>query len=427
MTILIKDIAEIYTMNNQVIKDGYIIIEENLISEIGSHINKDNKNFDEIIKADQMIALPGLVNTHTHSAMTLLRGYADDLPLEKWLQEKIWPLESKLTEDYIYWGSKLAILEMIRTGTTTFTDMYFQMHKVGEAVIESGIRAVLSQGLIEANDGEKGLKEAKEFTEEWNDKAGGRIKTILGPHATYTCSPDYLVQIADIAKGLDVPITIHVAETREETNIIKEKYKCSPVKYLDKINLFTVPTIAAHCVHISQDDINILKNNNVGISHNPMSNMKLGSGVAPIAELLKNDVKVALGTDGVSSNNNLDMIEEARFASYLQKVTNYDPTVMDVDSLLKMLTVNGADILKLNSLGKIKEGFIADIILINMEKNTAYYPHHNNLSNLIYAGKGNDVSTVIVDGNIIMKEGIIKTIDEEEVYCKVDEIMKELI
>ena len=427
MKILIKNIAEIYTMDNKVIKDGYIIIENNKISEVGSYIYEDNNNYDKIIDAQDMIALPGFVNTHTHSAMTLLRGYADDLPLDKWLKEKIWPLESKLTAEYIYWGTKLALVEMLKTGTTTFADMYFQMHKIAEAVAESGMRAVLSQGLIEENDGQDGLKKAKQFTENWNGEAEGRITTIMGPHATYTCSPDYLEEIAEIAANLNVGITIHVAETKKETEIIKNKYNCSPVKYLEKINLFDVPTIAAHCVHISKEDIQILKNYNVGVSHNPMSNMKLGSGIAPIDDLWENGVNVALGTDGVSSNNNLDMIEEARFASYLQQVKNNNPTVMDIETLLKMLTIKGIEILQLNNLGIIKEGFIADLILINMKNNPVFYPQHNNLSNLIYAAKGYDVSTVIIDGKIIMEEGLIKTLDEKKIYNKVNEIISKLV
>ncbi len=427
MQILIKNITEIHTLDNKVIKDGYIIIKNDKILEIGSKIYENYNNYDQVIDANGMLALPGFVNTHTHSAMTLLRGYADDLPLQKWLEEKIWPLENKLTGDYIYWGSKLAMIEMIKTGTTTFTDMYFQMHKVAEAVKESGLRAVLCQGLIEANDGEQGLQAAKSFTEEWNNRAEGRISTLMGPHAPYTCSPEYLTRVMKIAEELGVGITIHVAETKEEINIIRENYNCSPVEYLQKINLFALPTVAAHCVHVDERDMQVLNRYDVGVAHNPMSNMKLGSGIAPVTEMCERGITVALGTDGVSSNNNLDMIEEARFASYLQKVKSYNPTDMNINTLLKMLTVNGARILGLKNLGKIKEGYVADIILVDMKNNPVYYPHYNNLSNLLYAGKGRDVSTVIVNGRIILKDGLIKTFDEEEVYCKVEEITKKLL
>lgn len=432
MSILIKNITEIYTMDNEnpVIDNGYIIIEENKIKEIGSLQSKpdlDNSNFNEVIDGSGKIALPGLINLHTHSSMTLLRGYADDMPLQSWLEDKIWPAEAKLTAEDIYWGSMLAIMEMIKTGTTTFTDMYFQMHKIGEAVNETGIRAVLGQGLIEANDGEKGLTEARKFCRNWNGAAEGRISTVLSPHAPYTCSDDYLKKIINSAVELNLPINIHVAETCQEVETIKQQYGKSPVGFLEEIGLFTVPTLAAHCVYVDKEDIEILAKRDVGVAYNPMSNMKLGSGIAPVCEMLNNGVLVGIGTDGVSSNNNLDLIEEARIGSYLQKVNQLDSTILDIYTCLDLLTVNGAKILNLNNLGLLKEGFLADVVLFDIKSAVNYYPHYNNLSNLFYAGNGRDVSTVVVNGKVLYNNNQLMTIDEEKVYYKIEERVHQLM
>ncbi len=428
MSILISSIDEIYTLDEekQRISNGHIIIEDNKIREIGTKKNYDHSEFEQIIDGKGKIALPGLVNTHTHAAMTLLRGYADDLPLETWLQEKIWPFEARLTAGDIYWGSMLAVIEMIKTGTTTFSDMYFQMDKVGKVVKETGIRAVLSQGLIESNDGQEGLLDAVRFTRDWQGEADGRITTMMGPHAVYTCSPEYLTKIKDFAAELDVPVHIHLAETRNEVKIIKREYNCTPVELLKRIDFFDRPVLAAHCVHIAGEELDLLAEKGVSIAHNPMSNMKLSSGVAPVIKMLKRGINVSLGSDGVSSNNNLDLIEEARFASYLQKVTEFDPTVMNIEKLLQMLTINGAEALHLKKLGRIEEDYMADLILVDVKNNVSYYPHHHNLSNLLYAGSGRDVSDVVVDGKVLMKDNKLLTIDEVKVYYEIRKIVKRL-
>jgi 5-methylthioadenosine/S-adenosylhomocysteine deaminase len=427
MQILIRNIDEIYTVtDNSVIKNGYIVINDNIINEIGSskEFNYDLTGFARIIDGQGKIALPGLINTHTHAAMTLLRGYADDLPLQTWLEKKIWPFESRLTGDDIYWGSMLAILEMIRTGTTTFADMYFQMERVARAVEETGIRGVLSQGLIEANDGKDGLSNAVRFSGEWNKQAEGRITTMLAPHAPYTCSADYLKMVAARSAELELPINIHLAETRPEYENCQKEYGSSPVAYLANLGLMERPMVAAHCVYVDDSDLRIMADYDVGVSYNPNSNMKLGSGIAPVTKMLAYGIKVGIGTDGVASNNNLDLIEEARTGSYLQKVNDLDSTSLNTETLLEMLTKRGAEVLRLERLGQLKKGYLADIILVNLKEATFYYPHHNNLSNLFYAGTGRDVDTVIINGQIIMEEGQVLNIDQEKIYYMVESVLK---
>jgi len=426
MNILIKNIDEIYTgdIEQSIIKNGHIIIKDKNIYKITNSLNNvEEKNY-YIINGKGKIALPGLINTHTHAGMTLLRGYADDLPLHTWLQDKIWPFEANLSKEEIYWGSKLAILEMISTGTTTFTDMYFQMDTVAKAVKETGIRAVLTEGLIEKNDGLEGLNSSVQFSNEWRGQANGRITTMLAPHAPYTCSRSYLEKIIQLSKENDLAINIHVAETKKEFEDSLNQYNLTPISYLDSFGFFERPIIAAHCVYASDKDIKILAEKNVGVAYNPASNMKLSSGIANISEMIKSGVNVAFGTDSVASNNNLDLIEEARIGSYLQKVNSTDPTVLNIDDLFKMLTINGAKALGLNNLGKIQKDFLADIVLIDTKTSSHFYPHHTNLSNLFYSGSGSDVDTVIINGELVYKSNKFLTIDKEEVYYEVEKIIE---
>jgi len=432
MSILIENIDEIYTADNdnKVIKNGYIIINNGIIEKINKmkEIQQENKKqFDKIIDAEDKVAIPGLINTHTHSSMTLLRGYADDLPLKEWLEKKIWPFESRLRKDDFYWGTKLAILEMIKTGTTTFSDMYFSMDEIAKAVKETGIRAVLSEGLIEENDGEKGLQNSIRFAKEWNNKANGRIKTMLAPHSPYTCSREYLKRIVNKADEIGVPIHTHLAETENEVKITKEKYGKSPTKFLEDVNFFSVPILAAHCIYLDESDMEILAENNVGVAHNPLSNMKLGSGIANITKLIDKGINVGLGTDGVASNNNLDLFEEAKIAAYLQKVDKKDPSLINTNDLLKMLTINGAKVLGIDNLGKLKEKYIADLVLLDINKSSYFYPHHNNLSNIFYSSNSNSVNTVIIDGKVVLEDGNLLTMEENKVFQEVERRASELV
>lgn len=421
MKILIKNIAEIHSPFSDPKKEQFILIEDQIIKKIDRMSIIDQvKEYDYLLDAAGKIVLPGYINTHTHAAMTLMRGYADDMPLDKWLQNKIWPFEAEINAEDIYWGTALALIEMIKTGTTTFSDMYFAMDRVAEIVSESGIRAVLASGLIEANDGQQGLKEALDFALDYNGSAEGRIKTMLAPHAPYTCGRDYLEQLKELARENNLPVHIHLSESRKEVNDFLEKYQSSPVKYLDDFDFFDNHILAAHCVHLEPGDLEILRERRVQVAHNPMSNAKLANGIAPIKLYLDNEINVSLGTDGVSSNNSLDMLKEAKMASYLQKIKYSDPTALAAEEILEILTINGAEALALNKVGLIKEGYQADLQLINVENSSFFYPHHNNLSNLFYAADSSGVDTVIAAGQILMENKELKTLDQEKIFYEAE-------
>lgn len=421
MNTLIKNIAEIHSPFSEVKKEQFILIEDQIIKEIDSMSQLDqNTEYDYLVDAAGKIVLPGFVNTHTHAAMTLMRGYADDMPLDKWLQNKIWPFEGKMSAEDIYWGTALAVLEMIKTGTTTFSDMYFAMDRVAKLVEKSGIRAVLAEGLIEANDGQQGLNEALKYALDYRDTADGRITTMLAPHAPYTCGRDYLEQIRELALKNNLPVHIHLSESKKEVKDSLAAHQSSPVKYLADFNFFDNHVLAAHCVNLEPGDLEILKKNKVQVAHNPMSNAKLANGIAPINQYLNNEINVSLGTDGVSSNNSLDMLKEAKMASYLQKIKYEDPTAVDTEKILEIITVNGARALAVEKLGLIEEGYQADLQLIDIENDSFYYPHHNILSNLFYAADSRSVETVIVAGKILMENKELKTLDQDKIYYEAE-------
>lgn len=372
------------------------------------------------------MALPGLINTHTHSGMSLLRGYADDMELMTWLKEKIWPMEAGMNSKDIKYGSKLAIMEMLKNGITTFNDMYFSMEEVAEVVDKSGIRAQLGYGLIEDKDGSQGLEYTRNYIESYHNSCGGRITCNIAPHAPYTCSKKYLQKIVKLAEEYNVNIHTHVAETAREVENLIDKEGISPVKYLNRIGIFDQSVIAVHCVHVDNNDIEILADKNISVSHNPSSNAKLASGISPISEMLKADINVSLGTDSAASNNNLDLISEARLASYLQKVNTNNATELDISQIMKMITENAAKTLGLEKLGRLEQGYKADLILVNKEEVPEFYPDYNSLSNLFYASNGSQVEYVFVDGQEIVKESEIKTMSEIDIYKEVSERAKKL-
>ncbi|MBE0467744.1 MAG: amidohydrolase [Candidatus Desulforudis sp.] len=371
---------------------------------------------DETLDATGMAATPGLVNSHTHAAMTLFRGYADDLPLMEWLGEKIWPVEAVLTGEDIYRGSLLAGLEMLKSGTTTFADQYFEMDQVARAVEEIGLRASLCRGLIGiAPHADQALAESRDFIRNWHGAANGRITAMLGPHAPYTCPPSYLEKVLAAADELGVGLHIHLSETRTEIEQIQTEYGCSPIELMEKVNLFERPVLAAHCVHLSEADMEILAEKRVGVAHNPQSNMKLGSGIAPVARMLAAGITVGIGTDGAASNNDLNMVEEMRTAALLQKVGLENPTVLPAGQVLEMATVGGAKALGLaEQIGTLEVGKRADIVLWNL--NQAHLcPLHNVQAHLVYSAGRADADTVIVDGRILMRGRRVLTVDEETI------------
>ncbi len=423
MRILIEDVSVL--QEGKIIDNKNILIENDIIKQIS-----DDKNFEKIdylIEGKNKIALPGLVNTHTHLAMTLFRGFADDLPLKEWLEEKIWPQEAKLTAEDVYWGSLLGICEMIRGGTIAFADMYFFMDEVAKAVSESGVKASLSVGMIEVSGDENEiLNRGINFARNWHNAENGRIKVMLAPHAPYTCSPSFLEKVINKAVEMNLGIHTHLSETYLEVENIKNMYGLTPVRLMDRVGLFNVPVLAAHCVFVDDEEIEILSEKGVGVAHNPQSNLKLASGVAPVKKMVEKGVKVGLGTDGPASNNNLDLWEEIRLVAMLHKGVEKDPVCVPAKEALDMATKNGIEILGFENSGIIKEGYKADLILVNINK-PHFYPRHNLISHLVYSALSSDVDTVIVDGKVLMEKRELKTLDEEKIMFEAEKRAFDLI
>jgi 5-methylthioadenosine/S-adenosylhomocysteine deaminase len=424
--IIIKN-AYVLTMDPDAgdLKNGTVVIEDGKITEIRE---KTKEHSETVIDAKGSVVMPGLVNTHTHAAMTLFRGYADDLQLAEWLENHIWPAESQLRAEDVYRGSLLACLEMIRSGTTSFADMYFFMDETAKAVEASGLRASLSHGLIELWNEEKGatdLKEGKRFVRAWQGAADGRIKTMYGPHAPNTCSDEFLAKVREESRKDGAGVHIHLLETEAELLAMKERYgKCS-VHMLEDIGFFGPDVLAAHCVWLSDGDIEILRGSGVNVSHNPISNMKLASGTAPIYKMLDRGVNVSLGTDGCASNNNLDLFEEMKTAALLHKLSTGNPTALPARQVLKMATVNGAKALGTET-GMLKAGMKADMIIVDMKK-PHLTPCFDIPPHLVYSAGGSDVRTTIVDGKVLMDDYRVLVLDEQKVIEEAQKAAEELV
>lgn len=423
-TILIKNT----TIIANEIKKGSILLEDDRISSIEENLS--TKDADTVIDGEGKVLIPGLVNTHTHLSMSLLRGLADDLVLETWLNDYIWPTEANLDGKLCYVGAKLACAEMIKSGTTTFNDMYFYMDHVAQAVDESGIRGNITHGMLDQGDEEKRRAEYKEslrIIDKCHNTADGRIKVSLGPHAPYTCSTELLSWVRKKASQLGVRIHIHVSETEFEVKNIIDTYDARPFEYLDNINFLDQDVLAAHTVWPSNNEMDIIKERGVNISHNPVSNMKLASGISPVAKMLDKGINVSLGTDGAASNNNMDMLEEMKIAALGQKVNTFDPTVLKADDVFKMATIGGATALGLSDeLGTIEVSKKADLILVNM-KAPHLAPYRHPISHLVYAANGGDVDTVICNGQILMHGRELLTLDEKAVLEEAEEAARDLL
>ncbi len=412
--LLLKNIELLDTPNGEV---NVIAVEDGKISYIGKDL-PDSFAADEVIDGKGMLATAGMVNTHGHVSMTLLRSYADDMALMDWLENKIWPIEAKMNAKDIYWGAMLGIAEMLKSGTTCFADMYCFMDDVARAVAETGIRANLSRGLIGlAPDKDEKLAENTQLVKDWQGYDNGRIRITYGPHAPYTCPVEYLQKVIEAAQANNAEIQMHLCETKGEVeNCIKE-HGVTPIKLMDQLGMFEQGTIAAHCVYLTEDDMDIMAEKNVRVAHNPQSNLKLASGIAPVARMLEKGICVGLGTDGASSNNNLDMLEECRAAAMLHKTTTLNPLAVPAAQAWDMATVNGAKVLGFAELGKLSVGQQADIVLWNMHK-PYWYPRHNKLSLLVYAANSSDADTVIVNGKVVLQNGSMTLFDEEKIYAE---------
>ena len=370
------------------------------------------------------LATSGFINAHTHLAMVLLRGLADDVPLQVWLEKHVWPIEQQLEPEDVYWCTLLGIAEGIRSGTTAFIDMYFHCDQVARAIKESGVRALLSYGIIAPSLEEHGtseIKTSRALVKQWNGQANGRIRVALSPHTVYTCGEDVWRKAVELAHELGTPIHTHVSETQSEVEDWKAKTGTTPVKYLQSIEAFSVPMLAAHCVHVDDDDIAILADHPVTVAHCPKSNAKLGSGIAPVQAMKQAGVCVAIGTDGAASNNRLDMVEELRATWMLQRAHHEDPTHLSSQDVVDMAVTAGRSILGLPENG-LSEGAPADLVLFDTDR-IHTTPPHEATAMLAYAANSGDVTDVYVDGKALLKDGELRTIDEERVKSEVRRLL----
>ena len=428
-SLLIRN-AVIITMNDrkEVLPEASLLVKDSEIAGLFP-AGEPLPAADRTLEAKGKVLLPGLINAHTHCAMTLLRGYADDMELMAWLRTRIWPLEMKLTEEDVYCGSLLGIIEMIRGGVTCFNDMYHHFEGTARAVKDSGFRANVSGVLLGfLPNAEQKLEEAIAFAGEWRGRANGRVVTMLGPHAPYTCPDPLLAKVIAGARQLGAGIHIHISETREEVEESVSLHGLTPLRRLDRLGLFDGNgVLAAHCVHVDEEEIELLARGRAGVSHNPGSNMKLAAGIAPVPRLLKAGVPVGLGTDGAASNNNLDLLEEARLAALLHKVGSGDPTVIPAYQALEMATRQGARALGLaDKVGQIEVGLKADLILLDFDQ-PHLWPPHNLVSHLVYSARASDVRTVIVDGQPLMIDGVLQTLDQAAVMQEARERVQRLL
>ncbi|WP_456482098.1 amidohydrolase [Methanopyrus sp.] len=402
----------------RVIEGAGILIEDGRISFVGTReqLEECEDWEDEMELEERDVVIPGLINTHTHGPMTLFRGVADDMPLMKWLREEIWPLEERLDAEKCRWGAALAAMEALKSGTTCLVDMYFFMDAVAEAYAEVGIRAVISHGMIDLGEEDKREEELKESERVYRKCHGmeGLIEFSLGPHAPYTCSEELLKEVRRLADEWGVKIQIHVAETEDEVKEVKREHGKRPVEYLDEIGLLGDDVIAAHCVWLDDEEIEILSERKVTVSHNPTSNMKLASGVSPMPEMLEKGVNVTIGTDGCASNNNLDMLEEIKVAALLHKVNRMDPSITEAREILRMATVRAGTVYSSEEIGAIEEGYAADLVVLD-GNSPRLNPNHNPISNVVYSASGSDVKHVLVAGEPVVKNGKLVGADEREI------------
>jgi len=424
----------VMTMSNRgTLRDGAVVIEDNMIIDVGECQKLKGKYRGyEKIDAEGKVVLPGLVNTHQHAAMSILRGYADDYPLKEWLEKWIWPLERHMTGYDYYVGALLTAVESIMSGTTTVNTMYFYKDEYNEAraFAEVGIRGIIGHGCLSwRKDSDR--KDLEDLAKNWHGKNEDVIRVSVDPHAPYTVDPQYLKELRVVTADINEkygspsqPITwhMHVAETFDESKKIEDAFgisiKAGVVEYLDSLGVLRDDMVAAHCVSLTKRDIELLAKRRVKVSHNPVSNLKLASGISPVPSLLGAGVTVSLGTDSASSNNVADMFEVMKLTALLHKGVNGNPTLLPAQSVLKMATIDGAKALCWDGqIGSIEVGKKADIVIVDFDK-PHLCPVYNEASHLVYAVKGADVETVLVNGRIVMENRKVKTVDVREVMRK---------
>ncbi len=418
MNLIIKNVL---LPDGETTKKSDIYIENGIIKSLGSA--PENFVADEIIDGKNKLALPTFVNSHTHAYMTVLRGVADDLPFMDWLFGNVMPREEKLTNEQAYWSALLGCAEMIKRGTSTFCDMHCFYGSSSKAAIKSGMRGVIGRGLVGTEGGQERLDELYREIEEFGHNKN--LSFMLAPHAIYTCDSNFLLKVRIEAERLGLGINIHLAESVTEFEDCIKANGCTPTEYLDKIGLLTNKTIAAHCVQLTDNDISILASHGVSVASNPKSNLKLGNGIAPLYKLDKAGVNICLGTDSTASNNSLNMFSELNYAAMLQKGINGDSTAINAKKAFEFATVNGAKALGIEKLGKLEEGWKADIMLLDLDV-PQMMPFRETYSMICYSADGSEVDTVIIDGKPVYVHKEFKTIDTEELYYEIAKI-KEVI
>ncbi|TJX14410.1 amidohydrolase [Tissierella creatinini] len=415
--------------NFNIKKNMNLVTVDEVITYIGSEVPQEYNG--EVYDGNNKVILPGFYNTHCHIPMTLLRGYGEGLPLQRWLFEKVFPFEARLSGEDCYWGTMHGAIELIKSGVASFTDMYFFIEDIIRAVEESGLKGNISHGSTFNPDipdfyDLKAYQDPYRLLKIYNTKASGRIKIDASLHAEYTSNEAFVRQVAEFAKENNLIIHTHVSETLKEHEECKQRHGLTPFAYLNKCGLLDQPVVAAHCVWIEGEDFDIMKEKNVTSVHNISSNMKLGSGFAPIREMLDKGIRVGLGTDGASSNNNLNFMEEIHLASIINKGVNRDPEFLQPSQILRMATENGAISQGRFDAGKIRVGYKADLIVIDMDK-PHLQPVFDVLANLVYSAQSEDICLSMIDGKLVYKDGEVLNIDVERTVFESNRIKDRIL
>jgi 5-methylthioadenosine/S-adenosylhomocysteine deaminase len=409
------------------IQKASVCIADDTILHVGEP--PDRFHPDAVIDGYNRLLIPGLVNAHNHSYMTLFRNYADDLPFQTWLFDRILPLEDRLTAADCYWGSQLAIMEMLRTGTTSFFDMVMFIEETTRAVDESGIRACLSRGLVgEGKDegGQRRLREASSEMDRWAAVGHPRISFMLAAHAPYTCDPVFLRQVAAEARARQVGVCVHLAESREEVATIARQYGCTPTEYMDRTGFFAGHALAAHAIYLTEADMDILAERGVHVVSCPVSNLKLANGFAPLGKMQKKGIPICLGTDSAASNNTQNLFKDLQSVALVHKGNDEDAEAITAGEALSFATVHGARALGLKKpTGAIRPGYAADLVLVDLDQ-PQFYPRHNLVSALVYSATGQEVVMTMVDGKILYHNGEYPTLDRERILAEVNRISQRL-
>ena len=438
MKILIKEIMTILPDQRDMfsVQECNVYIEDDTIKAvIETEKKKDyrapfsDKTADKVISGKNRLLLPGLINAHTHIYMNFMRGCADDVSFHQWLTKNIYPIEEQMTEEDVFWGTQLGLLEMIESGTTGFIDMNLNMETCCDAIAQAGLRGIVSRGLVGSGPKDKGaikrIKETMEAREKYLDNE--LIEVCMGPHAPYSCEEELQRYIAELALEYNMKVNMHLSESRKEVADITKKYGVSPIALAERCGLFANRAIAAHCVHLSTEDLKILSKNKVTVASNPVSNMKLGNGLAPIPEMIKKGVNVALGTDGAASNNTLNLFHEMSVMALIHKGATEQAQCISAKETLRMVTTAGAKAMgKEYEIGSVEAGKKADLILMNTDT-ASFMPRNDYIGCLAYSCNGSEVDTVIVNGKILMENREVQVLDKEKIFFETEKTMNRII